>query len=93
MSWHHYNLSFLLWLCLCLRSLLWVSDKGTVHSHAGSGTSGYVDGIGSAALFNGPTDMTLNHNNGDLYIADEYVSYHPSLPFVYYGVMFAHLLI
>ncbi|HWZ34725.1 MAG TPA: hypothetical protein VNW51_01125 [Mucilaginibacter sp.] len=47
---------------------------GTVTTFAGSpfGTNGYADGTSTAALFDGPQNISYNAQNGLLYISDTY---------------------
>ena len=46
-----------------------VTPQGAVTTLAGNGTSGLVDGSGTAARFNQPTDVTVVPN-GNLYVTD-----------------------
>jgi len=49
-----------------------ISTNGAVTTLAGSaGLAGSIDGSGSAARFNGPTNLTLD-GNGNLYVTDSY---------------------
>jgi DNA-binding beta-propeller fold protein YncE len=45
--------------------------SGVVSTLAGTGSPGYLDGVGSAAKFYGPLGITLDPK-GNLYIADEW---------------------
>jgi sugar lactone lactonase YvrE len=45
-------------------------DQSTVSTLAGSGESGWQDGYGSSAMFNGPTSIALSPDKGSVYIAD-----------------------
>lgn len=47
-----------------------ITPSGTVSTLAGSGTSGYVDGQGTAAKFNSPTSIAVDAA-GNFYVADE----------------------
>ncbi len=46
-----------------------ISPDGTVSTIAGTGTSGFINGIGSAAKLSGPTGMDID-NNGNLIFSD-----------------------
>eukprot|EP00026_Physarum_polycephalum_P001370 Phypoly_transcript_01371.p1 GENE.Phypoly_transcript_01371~~Phypoly_transcript_01371.p1 ORF type:complete len:456 (+),score=62.54 Phypoly_transcript_01371:2043-3410(+) len=39
-------------------------------SFAGKGQTGYQDGTGTGALFNSPSDITVNQLSGDIYVSD-----------------------
>lgn len=46
-----------------------ITDTGVVTTFVGNGTSGYLDGVGTAARVNAPFDITMD-SSGILYIAD-----------------------
>lgn len=48
-----------------------VSPGGLVVTIAGDGTPGFVDGVGKAARFNHPTDLTVD-SQGNVYVSDEH---------------------
>ena len=48
-----------------------IAPDGTVSTIAGGGTSGYVDGTGAAARFNGPIALTVSPT-GDIIVVDTY---------------------
>ncbi|WP_020651683.1 NHL repeat-containing protein [Massilia niastensis] len=48
-----------------------VTPDGTVTTLAGSGTPGHLDGVGRAALFNGPVGIAVDAT-GVVYVADTY---------------------
>ena len=50
-------------------SIRMITPAGVVTTIAGSGASGYANGVGSAATFNNPTDIAVYGNN-ILYVAD-----------------------
>jgi len=51
----------------CIRKVL---PNGTVHTLAGSGEKGFLDGPGNVARFDYPQGMALDSRNGYLYVAD-----------------------
>ncbi|MBY0244048.1 MAG: putative Ig domain-containing protein, partial [Sphingobacteriaceae bacterium] len=46
-----------------------IDDKGVVSTFAGSGVSGYVNAMGTAATFNSPEGLAVD-SKGDMYVAD-----------------------
>jgi len=48
-----------------------ISTEGMVSTFAGSGTQGYLDGVGSVAKFHYPRDIIIDASN-NLYVADYY---------------------
>ena len=51
----------------CIRK---VTPQGVVTTIAGGGVSGFSDGTGTAARFNGPTGIAIDRRSADLYVAD-----------------------
>jgi hypothetical protein len=47
-----------------------ITQAGVVTTLAGAASTGNANGVGSIARFNGPSGITLNKNNGILYIGD-----------------------
>jgi hypothetical protein len=47
-----------------------ITSSGVVTTLAGSGSAGYVDGIGSNAMFNAPYGVAVDVRSGGLFIAD-----------------------
>jgi len=50
-----------------------ITPSGVVSTLAGNGTSGHVDGAGTAAEFAGPTGIALDAH-GNIYVTDQYSS-------------------
>jgi DNA-binding beta-propeller fold protein YncE len=51
----------------CIRR---ITPEGVVSTLAGSGSSGYADGIGTAAKFHSPCDVAVNSAGTVIYVAD-----------------------
>jgi hypothetical protein len=48
-----------------------ISSSGDVVTFAGSGISGHMDGQPGTARFQNPSDVTIDHINGNLFVADK----------------------
>ena len=46
------------------------TSKGAVETLAGNGTAGFVDGVGTNALFNHPSSVTVHPNGMRMFVAD-----------------------
>ena len=55
---------YILWMTLCS-----IVCAGVVSTLAGSGTADWADGLGTAASFNSPRDVSMD-SNGAVYVAD-----------------------
>ena len=57
------------WLCVVMLHVSECCGSGIVSTIAGSSSSGYADGVGTSATFNGPTDIAVD-STGNLLVAD-----------------------
>lgn len=55
-----------------LHHLLNNSDAGEVQSIAGTGESGFKDGISVISQFNCPRGIDIDQQTGDIYVADHF---------------------
>lgn len=57
------------WLCVVMLHVSECCGSGIVSTIAGSGSSGYADGVGTSATFNDPIDIAVD-STGNLFVAD-----------------------
>ena len=56
-------------MCMCVCVYVCVTTAGVVSTVAGSTVSGYVDGVGTVAKFNGPNGISVD-STGNVWVAD-----------------------
>ena len=57
------------WFCVVMLHVSECCGSGIVSTVAGSGSSGYADGVGTSATFNYPIDIAVD-STGNLFVAD-----------------------
>ena len=57
------------WLCVVMLHVSECCGSGIVSTIAGSGSSGYADGVGTSTTFNYPIDIAVD-STGNIFVAD-----------------------